>query len=161
GNFLYVGLGTSPAEIAKIDLTTFTQVATLTLVAGENICEALAVDNGYLYAGTLAGLVSKIDLTTFTEVNALFFPNGIDSLLVGAAVVVVPTVSTDSATDVSPTSATLNGNLVDDGGEACGCGFEWGETEAYEHGATPPQNKTTGQTFSHSISGLLPGHTYH
>ncbi|GAH32958.1 unnamed protein product, partial [marine sediment metagenome] len=74
--------------------------------------------------------------------------------------VVVPTVSTDPATDITPTSTTLNGNLDDDGGEACGCGFEWGETPAYGN-TTPTESKTTGQTFSQGISGLLPGHTYH
>ena len=56
--------------------------------------------------------------------------------------------------------ATLNGTLVDDGGEACDCGFEWGETVAYGS-TTPTQSRTTGQTFSQTIDGLLPNTTYH
>lgn len=57
--------------------------------------------------------------------------------------------------------AKLNGYLDDDGGVACDCGFEWGETTAYEHGATPTQGRTTGQNFSQLIGGLLLNTTYH
>lgn len=56
--------------------------------------------------------------------------------------------------------ATLNGTLVDDGGEACNCGFEWGETTAYGN-TTPTQSRTTGQTFAQGITGLLDGIVYH
>lgn len=75
--------------------------------------------------------------------------------------VVEPNVVTDPATSVKEPSATLNGALADDGGEACDCFFLWGETEAYEHGATPPQSKTSGQSFSQAINGLEPSTTYH
>ena len=78
-----------------------------------------------------------------------------------AAVVVVPTVTTNAATSVGTTSSTLNGTLANDGGEACQCGFEWGETDAYEHGATPTDSKTTSETFSQVIIGLDPNTTYH
>ncbi|GAI65083.1 unnamed protein product, partial [marine sediment metagenome] len=60
---------------------------------------------------------------------------------------VYPIVTTDPATDIEATSAALNGTLGDDGGEACDCGFQWGETEEYGQ-TTPPQSKTTGQEFS-------------
>lgn len=56
--------------------------------------------------------------------------------------------------------ATLNGTLDDDGGEACDCGFEWGETVAYGN-TTATQSKTTGLTFAKVITGLLPATTYH
>lgn len=74
--------------------------------------------------------------------------------------VVLPTVTTNPATSVESASATLNGILDDDGGEACACGFEWGETIAYGN-TTPTQSRTTGQTFAQAISGLSPGTTYH
>lgn len=56
--------------------------------------------------------------------------------------------------------ATLNGTLDDDGGEACDCGFEWGETVAYGN-TTATQSKTTGLTFAKTITGLDSAKTYH
>ena len=74
---------------------------------------------------------------------------------------VAPTVTTDPATQIGTVSATLNGTLDDDGGEACGeCGFEWGMDISYGH-FTSTQSKTKGQTFSQVIGGLEPGTTYH
>lgn len=73
---------------------------------------------------------------------------------------VAPTVTTDPATDVEAISATENGTLDDDGGMACDCGFEWGETVAYGN-TTPTQSRTTGQSFSRGISGLSPNTLYH
>lgn len=71
-----------------------------------------------------------------------------------------PSVTTDPASDIANDEATLNGTLDDDGGEACGCGFEWGETEAYGN-TTPTQSRTTGQNFAQTITGLDPNTTYH
>ena len=51
---------------------------------------------------------------------------------------VAPTVVTDEATSVEVRAAVLEGTLVDDGGEACDCCFEWGETVAYGN-TTPVQ----------------------
>ncbi len=75
-------------------------------------------------------------------------------------VLVAPTVTTDPATSVAANSAILNGTLDGDGGEACDCGFEWGETLAYGN-TTPTQSKETGESFSQAISGLDPKKTYH
>ncbi len=71
-----------------------------------------------------------------------------------------PTVTTDPATAIASDTATLNGTLDADGGEACACGFQWGETIAYGN-TTPTQSKTTGQTFAQTITGLDPNKTYH
>ena len=71
-----------------------------------------------------------------------------------------PTVTTDPATEVEETTATLNGTLDNDGGEACDCGFEWGETIAYGN-TTPAQSRTTGQIFAQTVTGLDPDKTYH
>ncbi len=73
---------------------------------------------------------------------------------------ILPTVAPDPATDIEENTAKLNGNLVSDGGEACDCGFEWGETAAYGN-TTPTQSKATGETFAQAISGLSPGTLYH
>ena len=69
-------------------------------------------------------------------------------------------VTTDPATGIVPHKATLNGTLDDDGGEACDCGFEWGETEAYGN-TTPTQSRTTGQHFPFTLYDLVLGQTYH
>ncbi|MBA7692905.1 hypothetical protein ES703_101478 [subsurface metagenome] len=81
-------------------------------------------------------------------------------LVITYSLVVVPTATTDPATSVESAAATPNGTLNDDGGEACDCGFEWGETDTYGN-TTPTQSRTTGQTFAQVISGLDPGQTYH
>lgn len=73
---------------------------------------------------------------------------------------VTSSVTTDPATGVGMVLANLNGTLDDDGGVACDCGFQWGETVAYGN-TTPTQSKVTGETFSQAISGLTPGTTYH
>lgn len=68
---------------------------------------------------------------------------------------IIPLVTTDVST-----SPVLDGTLNDDGGEACACGFQWGETVAYGN-ITPTQNRTTGQTFTQTLVGLDPNKTYH
>jgi hypothetical protein len=82
---------------------------------------------------------------------------GVTPNCVGGA---VPTVTTDPATSIEAAIATLNGTLDDDGGEACDCGFEWGETITYGN-TTPTQSRTTGQTFAQIITELDPNRTYH
>lgn len=72
----------------------------------------------------------------------------------------VLTVSTKAATNIEETTATLNGLLDEDAGEARDCGFEWGPTEAYGH-FTPTESKHIGETFSQNISGLIPGTKYY
>ena len=54
----------------------------------------------------------------------------------------------------------LHGTLVDDGGETCACGFEWGQTTALGN-ITGVQNKVSGETFEQTITGLLGGITYY
>ena len=71
-----------------------------------------------------------------------------------------PGVRTDPAVAISASAVTLNATLIDDGGEPCDCGFEWGETIAYGN-TTPIQSRTTGQTFAQTIAGLDPNKTYH
>ena len=74
-----------------------------------------------------------------------------------------PTVTTDAATLVEETEATLNGTLDDDGGEACQYRFEY-DTDSgapYAYNTTWTGSKTTGQSFSEAISGLAQGTTYY
>ena len=67
-----------------------------------------------------------------------------------------------SVTNVTETSATLNGILTHDGGEARQCRFTWGQSEG---GPYPDQtawtaSTTTGQSFSEDISALNAGTQY-
>ncbi|MFH1381500.1 MAG: hypothetical protein ABIH70_01240 [Chloroflexota bacterium] len=71
-----------------------------------------------------------------------------------------PTVTTDPASLIGTVDATLNGTLDNDGGGACDCGFEWGETDSYGN-TTSTQSRTSGQSFLQVITGLSPGTTYH
>ncbi|GAH81330.1 unnamed protein product, partial [marine sediment metagenome] len=72
----------------------------------------------------------------------------------------VPTVTTDPASNIEPTTVTLNGTLDYDGGVACDCGFEYGETTDYGT-TTDTESKTTGETFSQGLLGLKSGTVYH
>lgn len=57
--------------------------------------------------------------------------------------------------------ATLNGQLVDDGGLVCAVWFEWGTTTDYGF-ETPQQGGfTSGMTFNATLTGLARGVPYH
>jgi hypothetical protein len=71
-----------------------------------------------------------------------------------------PEVTTKSASSITTTSATLNGNLDDTGGETCQIWFEWGLTTSYGHSTTKQSKSSTG-AFSAGVSGLNPETTYH
>jgi len=77
-----------------------------------------------------------------------------------ASSVTKPHVSTDSATDIGETSATLKGFLDSTGGEECQVWFEYGVTTSYGH-STPKQTLNTAGPFSAHISGLKPNTPYH
>ncbi|KAA0005449.1 MAG: PKD domain-containing protein [Thermoplasmata archaeon] len=73
--------------------------------------------------------------------------------------VVTPDVVTKQATNVTASSATLNGEITDLGGvTSCQVWFEYGATTSYGS-VTPVMNATSA--FSIEIDGLQPGKTYH
>lgn len=78
----------------------------------------------------------------------------------GEPAITTPTVSTDPATSVRGTTATLNGTLDDDGREACACGFEYGQTTDYGT-ETDTESKTTDETFSQEVRNLKGRTVYH
>ena len=71
-----------------------------------------------------------------------------------------PAVVTNAASNVTQTSARLNGNLSDTGGESCDVWFEWGTTTSYGN-TTPAQVKASTGSFYADISSLLPCTSYH
>jgi len=70
---LYVGSYSSPGEVVRVALDTFTRTDAIALASGENIVRSLAISGNYLYAGlqTSPGKIVKIDLTTFTRTATL------------------------------------------------------------------------------------------
>ena len=79
------------------------------------------------------------------------------------------TVATDPATELSRTSATLNGTVLPEGLEYSECFFEWGlnSTPGYEHKAPcyPPapaiEPSASSQAVSAAIGGLTQNTLYH
>ena len=57
--------------------------------------------------------------------------------------------------------ATLNGQLVFDGDEACTVWFEWGTSTAYGFETPKQANVTSGQSFNSVIYNLAEGVLYH
>lgn len=71
-------------------------------------------------------------------------------------------VTTDPATGVGDTTATLWGTLDNDGSYSqVMCGFEYGLDMSYGTTIIHPVPKTTGQTFGRAIGFLQIGTTYH
>lgn len=74
--FAYYGTGSTPGKIIKIDLSTFTRVDDITLLAGEGPLEAAVIDTGFAYFATFTAptKIIKIDLSTFTRVADVTLP---------------------------------------------------------------------------------------
>lgn len=72
-----------------------------------------------------------------------------------------PTVETTSATNISETAATINGLIIDDGGEAIDeRRFDWGTTSSCSDGWTSDVT-VNGDSFSYQLTGLQPDTTYY
>lgn len=57
--------------------------------------------------------------------------------------------------------ATLNGQLIDDGGLVCDVRFEWGTSTDYGMETPWVGGYTAGMTFSYTIYGLASAMPYH
>jgi len=77
--------------------------------------------------------------------------------------VTIPVVTTSAATLVEETTATLNGAVSDDGGEACQYRFGYSTTPGgpYTHTTWSVDTKTTGQSFSQALLSLNKGTKYY
>jgi len=82
GNYLYACDYDIPAHITKIDLSTWSVIATLTLESGENQIGGACKVGNYLYVGCYVspGKIVKIDLSTFTRVGSLTLETGENNL---------------------------------------------------------------------------------
>ena len=72
----------------------------------------------------------------------------------------LPQVTTNAASGITTTSATLNGSLDSTGGLDCQVWFEYGTSTSYGYSTTKVSKSSTGP-FSSTVSGLSPGITYH
>jgi hypothetical protein len=77
---------------------------------------------------------------------------GIPGYSGGVPTVNLTAVVTNPATFIHETSGTLNGTLVSDDGSPCTVWFEYGITSSYGSTSQKLEGKTTGNTFSLSIS---------
>ena len=75
---------------------------------------------------------------------------------VGAPVVIAPTVTTNDATNITTSSATLNGAVTAGSESITAQGFEWKETSS----STYTTVNATGATISHDLTGLTPNTSY-
>ena len=62
---------TNPGKIIKVNLSTFTKVATLDLLAGERDLFGAAISDGFLYVSSAAEKIIKIRLSDFTRIGVL------------------------------------------------------------------------------------------
>jgi hypothetical protein len=75
--------------------------------------------------------------------------------------VTVPTISTNAATDLAATAATLNGSITAEGGASSTIvGFDYGLTDSYGSQATSTYSGGTG-AFTKGITGLTASTLYH
>lgn len=158
-----------------------TQSATLT--GGTNYVLAICRDNGNVIDGYYdTGAASAFHTSTddFTETGfSAPLPTGTDSTANLAvrcgveAALSVPTLTTEAADDLTPTTATLNGTITDTGGEDCTAqGFVYDTSTHADPGDTAPGSTayadftTTSGTFGaaafdDAVTGLTAATTYY
>jgi len=96
------------------------------------------------------------------EVNGYYNNGGFMSVTItGGGPPPGPTVTTQPATDVGQTTATLNGRIINDGGQACQYQFRYMKSGGSYTYTSWTGSVTTGQPFSQAVTGLDPGSTYH
>jgi hypothetical protein len=77
----------------------------------------------------------------------------------GDVIVTAPDITTTAASSVSGTTARINADVIDDGGEACEVRWGWGETseaaiEDYDHYTAFAGSYTTGQKPYYDVDSL-------
>ncbi|MBN2713930.1 MAG: hypothetical protein JXR97_16040 [Planctomycetes bacterium] len=75
--------------------------------------------------------------------------------------VLAPTCSTEAATSIEETSATIHGAITSDGGEPCQMRFQYGTSTNYEYSTAWSGSSITGASANSVLTGLTNGVTYH
>ena len=111
------------------------------------------------------GLGTSLGLAVTSASGPLYVSDGdtgkIDVFLPGP--VNPPVATTNAASAINHTTATLNGHLDPGDETVTDCHFEWGTSTSYGHTApcTPAAPFTHPADVSADITGLAPGTTYH
>ena len=126
----------------------------------------VSFDGSYEFAGSIdevrySGSARSITWIT-TSFNNQVNPTSFYTLGPEEDATVTATVTTNDATVVEETIATLNGYLNNDGGEACQYAFEWGTvTGVYTANISWTGPINTGASFSTNLIGLTKGQPYY
>jgi N-acetylneuraminic acid mutarotase len=121
--------------------------------------------SGNTYRNVAAGISGLLASTTYhfriVATNSAGTTYGADQVFTTLSATGPPVVTTRPATNVTSSSATLNG-VVDPHGLTTSAYFQYGTTTSYGHN-TPAQSKTgnTYQSVTANISGLSASTTYH
>ena len=124
-----------------------------------------AGDQGQWFKGNMSEFWMRNDRPS-SAYNAALNASGRDNLLAFGAIIegVVPPIgTTDAATAVTTTTATLNGTVTDLGDAASlVVSFDYGETLAYGSNAVAAESPMNAPGTCHAdIAGLNPGTLYH
>ena len=113
---------------------------------------------------TPAGMTFTGDMTQMQVFYGLYGYGAVHSVVFSGITVTgfvePPQVITEPATDVTRTSATLNGLIQDSGGDTCEWRFDWWSADMFASCAMSGA-LTTGQSFQLPISGLKPETLYY
>ncbi len=185
--FLFAAQYSGP--ISKLDSST--GALQYTVSSDANTTVSVDPGSGHVYAATTGATVKEFDASGAASVSSVssFTLSGgnvqgvaarassgdvyvsrtgsSSNLEVFGPLVALPTVTTDSASAVGPTSATLNGTINPDGVELSECKFEYGKTTGYGQTVACAQSPatigsgTSDVPVSANLSGLDLGAEYH
>jgi hypothetical protein len=163
GNFsIYVNGGLAEG-VKSCNFTAYDSAAHKLVVAdtnGERIGGG-AYFNGIIDEVRISSYARTPDWIT-TSYNNQVNPAGFYTLGPEENATVLPTVTTNDATVVQETTATLNGHLDNDGGAACQYAFEWGTASGvYTANISWTGSINTGADFSTNLIGLTKGQPYY
>ena len=136
--------------------------------SADNVTIGSLFDNTstYDFTGTIdearISSISRSQDWITTSYNNMNIPGDFLTLGLEETPIVAPTVTTTGAGPVEETTATINGTLTDDGGEANQYSFEWGTTSGvYTDNISWTGSITTGQSFSTDLTSLNKGDVYY
>jgi hypothetical protein len=164
GNLSIYVNGGSPEGVISSNMTAYDGAAHK-LVIGDTNGESIG--SGHYFPGTIDEVrISNNARSTAwikTSYNNQNSPSSFFSLGPQQYLPVAPAVTTDNASLVQETTATINGTLTFDGNENCAYSLEWGTNNGgpYTDNISWTGSLTSGQSFSANLTGLAKGQKYY